>query len=280
MKVLLTGAAGRLGRQTTQALLNRKHRVIATDRVFRQAPGVDFVVADLTDLDKAFLLVQQADAVVHVGNNPNAAEANLRLTYHNNVLSDANVLHAAAETGVRRIVYASSITTVSGSRRAGDADHGSELAYLPLDGDAPPNPGYAYAAGKLASEQYLKMLCKQRGITGVALRLPYLMTAQQVGHKQHTPLDAPIPGMPLDEGFSYLSYPDAAKLIAACLDAKKITGYRCYLPAAAGNLLGWPKEKILETFYPGVALRGEQPLRAFVDNRRITEETGWTPSEP
>lgn len=279
MKVLLTGAAGKLGRQAIQALLNRKHRVIATDRVFRGTPGVDFVVADLTDLDKAFLLVQQCDAVVHVGNYPNASDPNIRATYHNNVLSDANVFHAAAESGVKRVVYASSITTVSGRRRAGESDNGSELEYLPLDGDAPPNPGYAYAAGKLASELYLKMLCKRRGMTGVSLRLPYLMTPQQVGHKAHAPMEAPIPGMPLDEGFSYLPYPDAAKLLAACLDAKKITGYRCYLPAATGNLLGWTNEKILDTYYPNVEVRGDQPLRAFVDNSRITEETGWKPSE-
>ncbi len=276
MKVLLTGAAGRLGRPTIQALINRKHRVVATDRIYRKTLGNEYVVADLTDLDKAYALLQSVDAVVHLANHPHATDPDLCATYHNNTTVNANITQAAAELGLKRIVYASSITVATGHRLAGPTQTPSALPYLPLDGAMPPNPATPYALSKLAGEQALEMVCKHRGMTGIALRLPYLVGDDQLAAMKQARFDTPPPGTPLDEGFSYLTYADAAALMAACLEAK-LTGYRCYLPATTDNFMKLPVDKIVTDYFGGVPLNGSLPAQSLVDISRVTADTGWQP---
>lgn len=109
--VLITGAAGFIGRHLTRALAARGARVIATDRVERPAqPGVTCRVVDIRDTGLAALLeAESVDAVVHLAAilspPPGMGEEAL---YDVDVRGTRNVVEACLAAKVRRFIYTSS----------------------------------------------------------------------------------------------------------------------------------------------------------------------------
>ncbi len=282
MKVLVTGAAGKLGRVACGILLDAGHDVLATDRRFRRNTPCPL---ELTELDvlSVYRLMRGVDAVVHLANYPISSDPDFTTTLTDNVTANINVFHVAADVGVGKIIHASSIQVANGTRRGEDLDRPSELAYLPLDGDLPPNPGTPYGLGKQVSETMLKFCADRHGLSAIALRLPLLMSESSRRRYRHP---RPVPEEHLrhfhqvDEGFACITVDDAGRLIDACLRSD-LPGYRCYLPAAPYNQLDWPVEKVIQTFYPNVPRR--KPIddaTGLVDISRIIEETGWTPQDP
>lgn len=117
MKVLVTGAAGRLGRRLTGELGSR-HAVVAGDVAALDDPR--YVSLDVCDLDAVRAAAEGCDAVAHLAivdwPSCGAAES-LRhgpRALHVHVLGLHNVLQAAWEAGVRQFVYVSSVSVVDG----------------------------------------------------------------------------------------------------------------------------------------------------------------------
>src|SRR5690606_23264714 len=112
----------------------------------------------------------------HLGNHPRMPRSVPRQTiYGENTAMTANVLFAAADRGIRKIVYASSIQVIMGRRTGTEQEQPSGLAYLPLDGDLPRRIGNAYALSKAAGEDLLRHLCEQDPeLSGTAMRFPAL----------------------------------------------------------------------------------------------------------
>src|SRR5688572_23463915 len=95
MKVLVTGARGKVGRATV-ALMEAGHDVRATDLappVFeRPEPGEPaYVQADLSDAGDAFAVVRGAEAVVHAAAIPEPTQNPPHVVFHNNLMSVFNV---------------------------------------------------------------------------------------------------------------------------------------------------------------------------------------------
>ena len=155
MKVLLTGAAGRLG-QTVLPALRERHDVRAAD--LRPGPGVD-EQADLSTLDVCLRLFQDVDAVVHLAAvaDPEAAwEALLPA----NVLAAYAVAQAAMDRGVSRLVLASSLQAVSG--------YPDERQ---VRNDDPPRPANLYGATKAWAEALGSWVSATSPTTVVSLRI-------------------------------------------------------------------------------------------------------------
>ncbi|HEV7415386.1 MAG TPA: NAD(P)-dependent oxidoreductase [Tianweitania sediminis] len=107
-KVVLTGAAGRLGRLLRPALAAHTGDLISSDRVRidQQYTGETFTACDLSDLTATERLLAGAGAVVHFGGISNQRAFNELLD--GNFVGAHNVFDAAQRAGVRRMVYASS----------------------------------------------------------------------------------------------------------------------------------------------------------------------------
>ena len=188
----------------------------------------------------------------------------------------ACVLAASSSCRVAKFVYASSIQVVSSE--PGTEKEPARVAYLPLDGESPPNPTNAYGLSKLGGEILLRTLFRNAGHEAVALRFPWLVRAQpdRAWGRRLAPLDQREPRVVVEQGLSCLSLNDAARLIHAVLRAH-LPGFRTYLPAVS-VVTRDHISRYIEQYYRGVPLRvplGE--MTNLVDLGRIKEETGWVP---
>ncbi|MBT6202198.1 MAG: NAD(P)-dependent oxidoreductase [Rhodospirillaceae bacterium] len=123
MKVLVTGAAGAIGRVLRDGIAGRYDLVRLTDRV-EMAParqGVEVVQAELTDMDAVCAAMEGMDAVVHL--SAIAFENEWDAILPNNIAATYNVIEAARRCGARRIVFASSNHAISFYRRSQLIDH-------------------------------------------------------------------------------------------------------------------------------------------------------------
>jgi nucleoside-diphosphate-sugar epimerase len=275
MRILLTGAAGRLGSVVCRQLVEQGEEVVAVDALYRADLPVKQQVVNLLDRTAIYPLVEECQAVVHLANHPNLIRGLMPQTvYAENVTADANVLQAAMDVGVRQIIFSSSIQVICGTRGGvEDLAKPSCLAYFPVDGALPPTCGNLYALGKQTTENLLKFYAAHdpaRSYT--AIRFPGLINrVEQLQWPGQT--KAHLDG--LDEMFAYLTHADAAAFIRAVLAANR-PGYACCLPASPKNRIGWSVPEMVRTFYPQVPLRrplGE--IQTLIDVDVLRADYGW-----
>ncbi|WP_127479824.1 NAD-dependent epimerase/dehydratase family protein [Nocardioides pantholopis] len=165
MRVLVTGAAGSIGRVAVLGLTARGHEVVALDRV-PEPDGHEgrFHTADCADPDAvaAVFAEESLDAVVHLAGNPEEDALPASLTSH--VVTTAAVLDAMVAHDVRRIVHASSNHAVGRTPR-------SELGTDLLGTDVRPRPDTFYGVAKVAAEALLSLYADRYGLDAVACRI-------------------------------------------------------------------------------------------------------------
>lgn len=285
MIVTMTGAAGRLGSQLCQWLLEQGHQVRALDRKYRKDLPVRLTMVDLLDPMAIYPHLEGADALVHLAYAWPAANAvpNWRVLADSTALN-AHVFEAAREVGVPRVVFASTIQVVCGTHTENVRPPSRQLSYLPMDGQAPARPGNAYALSKAMAEMMLEHLCARRGVSGVALRLPWLCDPaalererRRIRESQNKTLPEPTISQ-LNEMGAFLSFGDASRLIEAILRTP-LEGYRVYMPTATA----WhplPIGQMIQQYYRDVALRRPlEQITSLIDISRITAETRWQPQD-
>ncbi len=163
MRVIVTGAAGFLGRQVV-ARLTARHDVVRTDLV--PCPAPEAIIGDLADPETlARLFATPADAVVHLATLPGGAcEADPQRGWRINVDATQALAAAAVRHGVRRFVYASSIAVFSD---VAERDH--------VDDATPLRPAMLYGGHKAMIEAWLATLKRRGDLDPIALRLPGLV---------------------------------------------------------------------------------------------------------
>jgi nucleoside-diphosphate-sugar epimerase len=219
---------------------------------------------------------------VHLANHPHDGARDPQTLYRENVSMTMNLVQAAVESGIKKVIYASSIQAMMFYFNHWHSDirvSGCSIPYLPADGDMPANPGSSYGLSKQACEEMLRYFSKKHGLNSVALRFPWLVEEKWLSHIRSS-TEREIPRcVNLDECMSFLSCADAARLIKAILDTD-LTGFRIYLPASKDIKFHYPVPELVKELYPGVPLRKPvETLRSLVDISRITGETGWVPRD-
>lgn len=272
IRVTVTGAAGKLGIDVCNALVEGGYSVRATDKIARRRRMLKLEVADLLDRDACYRLVTGAGAVVHLANYSDMVISDAQKLFNENIAMNRNVFQAALRSGVSRIIFASSIQ-VLGGHGFGSGDPSAVVPYLPLDGDAPANPRNAYALSKRVGEILLEYVSRQSQISGVAIRYPWLIEQARHAFPKKTRARASH----LEGVFSYLSYTDAASLVLAIL-RNPLPGFRIYLPAHPKPRRTESPADLIRKYYPDVPLRRPlEEIESLVDISRIQDETGWSP---
>jgi nucleoside-diphosphate-sugar epimerase len=165
---LVTGGAGFIGSHICEALVKRGERVRVLDNLLTGKRAnlahleeeIEFIEADLRDYEATRRAVEGVSFVFHQAAVPSVPRSVVepRLNHEANVDGTFNVLMAAREAGVRRVIYAAS------SSAYGDTP------VLPKTESMLPNPLSPYAAAKLFGEYYCQVFTRVYGLETVALR--------------------------------------------------------------------------------------------------------------
>ena len=161
MKLVLTGAAGRLGSYLREPLSKLAHLLVSSDLaedVGKLYTNESYIKADLTQLDDMVALLEGADMVIHFG--AYVDEAPFDTILGPNIIGAYNVWEAAYRTGVRRVVYASSIHAV-GMHKTTDFI-GTDVAH---------RPDTFYGLAKCFTEDLASMYWDKRQLESVCMRI-------------------------------------------------------------------------------------------------------------
>ncbi len=162
---LVTGGAGFIGSNLVARLLKDGHRVrvldnLSTGKRVRVPEGAEFVLADFTRLDEIKPHFAGVDGVFHVGALPRipfSIEHPIEAATAN-IFGTLNVLVAARDAGVKRVVYSASSSA-----------YGAQPE-LPLRPDMPVNPLNPYALHKQVGEVFCRHFSFFYGLETVSLR--------------------------------------------------------------------------------------------------------------
>ena len=167
---LVTGGAGFIGSHVADRLLRDGHQVRVLDNFSSGSrknvafgmgnPRLEVVEGDIRDFPATVAAAQGVEVIFHqaaMRSVPRSIDDPIGAN-ENNVTGTLNILRAARETGVRRVVYASS-SSIYGDRPE-----------LPKREDQPPAPISPYAVSKLAGELYCAAWSRLYGLETVGLR--------------------------------------------------------------------------------------------------------------
>ena len=164
---LVTGGAGFIGSHLAEELVRRGHRVRVADSFItgkrhniQHIPGVELVEGDLADMSVATRAVEGMEYVLHQAAIPSVPRSVKDPVASNRANIDAslNVLVAARDAGVKRVVY------------AGSSSAYGDTPTLPKRESMPTNPLSPYALQKLVAEQYCQMFTRLYGLETVTIR--------------------------------------------------------------------------------------------------------------
>jgi UDP-glucose 4-epimerase len=170
MRYLVTGGAGFIGSNIVESLLTQGATVRVLDNFatgkrenladYTSSADFELLVGDLRDFDVVQKAVEGVDYVLHQGALPSVPRSlsDPQASNEVNVNGTMNVLLAARDAGVKRVVFASS-SSVYG-----------ETPTLPKHEALPPDPLSPYAVSKLAGEYYCKVFGRNFGLPVVCLR--------------------------------------------------------------------------------------------------------------
>ena len=195
-RILLTGAAGRIGSFLTRHLRGRYEFVLTDLEPLTELHGYPFTQADIADLDALRELCRGVDTVVHLAADP-STEATWESLLPRNIVGVYNVFQAAREATCRRVIFASSINAV-----AGYPDDVQVNTTMPV---RPPN---LYGATKAWGEAVARYYADQHGLSAICLRFGWVLPRDS----EHIRPDAKMLDM-------VLTYEDLARLVVASIEA-------------------------------------------------------------
>lgn len=244
LRVLVTGATGRIGSVVTRLLNDLGARVTTLSVNVNPALEADRVLqGDTTSEADVATAIDGVDAVLHLAALAHRDMDTPYNVYSTNVVSTFNVLAQAGARGITRAVVASSINAYGVPMN----HHGVTPAYFPLDTQMPVDIDDWYSLSKLNGEQIASMAWRHWGIDVISLRLPRVDGEAQLRATSERLTENPAQGM--REGWSYLDTRDAARALVSALTAP-VTGAHAVLLAADHTVVPYRTDELLRVFAP------------------------------
>jgi nucleoside-diphosphate-sugar epimerase len=250
MRITVTGAWGKAGRAVVADLLGDREGPRTTGE--SATLGVELLRADLSDYGQAFEALADCEAVIHLGNIPAPGHTTAPETLNRNTAANSNVFLAAARLGLRKVVWASSETTLGLS-----FGPDTPPRYAPVDEAHFPVPRSTYALSKVLGEQTAFHVNEWSGVPFVGLRLSNI----------HRPEDyAGVPGYWSDAQsrmWNLWGYVDVRDVAAACRQALEAptTGSQNVVIAAADTIMNVTSGELMARVFPDVPLT--RPVEGF-----------------
>ena len=284
MRVLFTGGSGKAGRVVVPYLIEQGHRVLNVDKVPLEVPGVDNLIADITESGQMFNAlsayagfdelepgkgVPKFDAVVHFAAIPRILLVPDNETYRVNVMGTYNVIEAATKLGIRKIVFASSETTYG----ICFADGMRKPEYIPVDEEHPVLPEDSYAMSKVVNEVTGRSFHQRTGADIYGLRINNVIAPEQ--YESDFPTWLVNPDMRRRNFFAYIDARDLGQIVDLCLKTDGL-GFQVFNASNDDHSVAMTTAELIERYYEDVPLKREMgEEETFYSNRKVREMLGF-----
>lgn len=194
-RLLITGAAGALGKVARAGVGHLADTIRLTD-IAEMAPATgneEVMQADVTDFDAIRAVIDGCEGIVHLGGQP--TEGPWDKVLNGNIIGFYNVYEAARQTGVKRIIFASSNHAI-----------GFHPREKTLDANALPRPDTLYGVSKVYGEALASLYYDKFGIETAILRIGSCFP-EPVDHRMLA---------------TWLSYDDFVRFIEAAITSPRI----------------------------------------------------------
>lgn len=159
MNITVFGASGFVGRNIIEVLNLESFKVTASDIKKTEINDVHFVEADLLDYAQVSNVVKGSDIVIHLAASPLPVSLEKpKLNARINIEGSLNIMDAAREHGVKKIIFSSASSLVG------------EVKYNPVDEEHPCKPKTPYAVAKYSVEHYLRVYQELYGLNYLVFR--------------------------------------------------------------------------------------------------------------
>jgi nucleoside-diphosphate-sugar epimerase len=276
MHVVVTGCAGKVGREAVPALLRAGHSVMGLDRRAELAPTHPTVAVDCTDFGQVMGALSGVDtarrrpeAIVHLAAVPGPGLAPDNAVFEANTVSTYNVFSAASRLGIARVVWASSETLLGLPFR-------TPPAFAPLDESHPDRPEWSYSLSKQMGETMADSFVRWcADLSIVSLRFAHVMAAEDY------PALIAARADPAKGKFNLWSYVDARDAGEACRLAVEasLVGHTRMIVAAADNATETPSAELMARYFPDVPLaRPLEGCESLLSSQRARKLIGYQPA--
>jgi nucleoside-diphosphate-sugar epimerase len=283
-RIFFTGGSGKAGRHVIPYLLDQGHRVMNLDLVPLNHPGVDNLIADITDSGQMFNAMSSYagldelesgngvpvfDAVVHFAAVPRILIRPDNETFRVNTMGTYNVIEAAVKLGIKKVIIASSETTYGICFSDGQTNPKA----LPLEEDYDVDPMDSYGLSKVVNEKTARSFQRRSGVDIYALRIGNVIEPHE--YAELFPHYFKHPEVRRRNAFCYIDARDLGQIVDLCLK-KDGLGYQVFNAGNNTNGAIIPSKDLAEKFFPGVPVtRDLEEHEALFSNRKIREVLGF-----
>lgn len=283
-RLCFTGGSGKAGKHVIAYLLAQGHKVMNVDLAPLDLPGVDNLIADITDAGQMFNAlssytgldelelgngVPKFDAVVHFAAVPRILINPDNETFRVNTMGTYNVIEAAVKLGIKKIIIASSETTYGVCFSDGKTDPHT----LPLEEDYDVDPMDSYGLSKVVNEKTARTFQRRSGFDIYALRIGNVIEPHE--YATLFPYFFKHPEVRRRNAFCYIDARDLGQIVDLCLQ-KEGLGYQVFNAGNDHNGAVIPSKELAEKFFPNVPITRELgEHEALFSNRKIREVLGF-----
>ncbi len=276
-KIAVTGGSGKAGRVVVRDLAEHGHQVLNIDlNPSPESPGPDaaipFLRADVTDFGQALEALSGGDtlpgieAVVHFAAIPSPAHSTANRIFATNATSTHAVFSAAQRLGLRRVVWASSETTLG-------LPFDRPPDYAPVDEDHV-FPETSYALSKVVGEELARQFYRWSGIPIIGLRFSNVMIRSDY---ERFPDFQDDPHLRKWNLWGYVDESHVAQSVRLALEAD-IDGAERFIIAAADTVMRRPSLELMAEVFPQVPVRdGVQGNDTLLDIAKARQVLGYDP---
>lgn len=281
--VLFTGGAGKAGRHVVPYLVEQGHDVLNVDLEPLNHPGVDNLVADITDSGQMFDAMtshrnfagletgkgpERFDAVVHFAAIPRILIKPDNETFRVNTIGTYNVIEAAVKLGIRKIVIASSETTCGVCFAEGEKQFHS----LPLEEDYDVDPMDSYGLSKVVNEKTARAFQMRSGFDIYALRIANVIESHEYAR---FPEFLDKPGMRVRNAFCYIDARDLGQIVHRALETDGL-GFQVFNAVNDTVVSRIPSRELIARFFPkSPVTRDMDEFEGLISSRKIRNVLGF-----
>lgn len=274
MKIAITGGNGRLGSEATAYARAREHEITVIDR--EGTPGTQAAIMDLTDFDGVNAVIGggRFDAVIHLAGMPGRTRVAGDVLFRNNMLTSYNVLTAARQANVRKVVFASSETILG-------LPFDNSPTELPIVETSPTTyrVGHDYGTVKYLEDR----IAQQMAADDPDLSISAIMLTTIVLPEMYADF-AQFENDPRGRGYNLWSYTDVRDAAQGVVLAAEYDepGYERFILAADDTVMATPTSELVERYHPTSRLSKElgthESLFSNVKAKRLlgySPQFGW-----